>query len=289
MFVYFFYLERDRRPAENRSVFHAVFHHCASKLGLTTHILEALVWSRHKHKPGSFLALLAWVASILPEGIDWLLEASTDAARNMHLIHEASSNRTSVTKALLEPILSTLATHNVEPTPVIRGFFQAVLLSPLFRPVLPRELPGWAHRPRGCNRCNVCGELDEFIALETQIVWFTAPGQWNVDHLESQLSSQKLRVVVCPPPYRGSAYRITVMKLKRETDNDVLEFNEKVAVVRSDLSPLRGGYLQKLFSEDRYRELVLLDSEGDGTSQDEAKRPAYDRAAGEGESKRLKT
>ena len=59
--------------------------------------------------------------------------------------------------------------------------------------------------------------------------------------------------------------------------------------MRSCVSSFKGEYLQKLFGEDMYRELVLLDSEEGGTSRHGAKRTADDEVTEEGEAKRLKT
>ena len=237
-----------------------------------------------------FVTLLEWVASVQPESINWLLEASIDAVREVQSVHGISEldghRRTTLIVTLLKPTLSTLATHNVEPTPAIRKSFEFVLRSPLFEhPVRPKELPGWAHRPRGCGWRDVCPELDKFLASETETEWSISAGKKNTYYLYYQLNRIEYDVKISQHP----RFTILVRKLQRDIDNDLVEYNEKMAKMRSCVSSLKGEYLQKLFGEDMYRELVLLDNEEGGTSRDGAKRTADDEVTEEGEAKRLKT
>lgn len=128
--------------------------------------------------------------------------------------HSRRTCRISLITSLLQPILSTLATHHVEPTPAVRGFFEAAFPSPLFsRPVRPAELPGWAHQPRGCGMCAVCAELDEFLASETEIGRSIYPGHKKVYHLESLLDPLRFSVETSQP---WRTYMTTIRKLKRE-------------------------------------------------------------------------
>lgn len=296
-FLLYIHSTRDRwGDAETRSVFQHVLDLCATRLGLTTDQLDALGSPQYQYTPTSdlsisdFLALFRCVATFLPEGVDQLLGGSAGSVRDVRPIggaSEAQFRRTSLVRFLLQTVLSTLTAHSVEPTPAIRRFFESALRSPLLcRPVLPRELPGWAHRLRGCGMCAVCGELDEFLASETVTERFFYPGASNVHHLESRVDRKQFSVNTAQP-YRR--YMTTIKKLKREVDHDRLELGQKMTALRGDLAPLRGEYLQKLFGEEVYRDLVLLESQGDGTGRDGVKRGADDEGIVEAEAKRLRT
>lgn len=65
---------------------------------------------------------------------------------------------------------------------------------------------------------------------------------------------------------------------KEGIDHYLLELNQKMAALRSDLSPLRGEYLQKLLCKDMYQDLVLLEREQHGTRQEGIKRVANKKA-----------
>ncbi|KAI0182841.1 hypothetical protein EV127DRAFT_491236 [Xylaria flabelliformis] len=125
-------------------------------------------------------------------------------------------------------------------------------------PSYPKKLPGWTHKSRGCG-CKICLEVDKFLESEE-----SSKGEFiveDIEHLKSRLPRGVIKCVNRPNKrlnIPSLVYRLYKLKDK-EFEQDVESYNKQVSAFEKDFKMLRNEYMEGLFGEADYRELVMLE------------------------------
>ncbi|KAI1111453.1 hypothetical protein F5Y14DRAFT_308179 [Nemania sp. NC0429] len=168
-----------------------------------------------------------------------------------------------------------------------RDFFLAILRKFVLKdkPAPPRKLDGhgYAHKPRGCGgrKCKLCPELDRFLTSSTEEQrQFLMMDEYQSRHIETQLPSDLFgcmtvsMATIAPATTTGNTklFALTVVKLVREDEKEMREYEGRVEKLVAKVRPLRTEYVRTLLGDGPYGECVMLDGllHGDGIALREA-------------------
>jgi hypothetical protein len=164
---------------------------------------------------------------------------------------------------ILRPFTAQLSTNHVPPIPAVQGLFEKCLqiLPELVDKKELDGLTGWALRPRGCKKnkgekCKDCVIMDEFLASETRQVWeFISAEHKERAHIQLQLG-------VCAHVTLRTQTPHTLVVKKTMTEEDRVEKQHAATMktLNSALEPLRVEYVKELLGEEKYQELVMLET-----------------------------
>ncbi|KAI1332138.1 hypothetical protein F5Y16DRAFT_214404 [Xylariaceae sp. FL0255] len=167
------------------------------------------------------------------------------------------------TQTLAEQMLSTLSKdfekHKLSSEPA-RDFFLALFRKFILRdlPRYPKKLDGYAHRPRGCQKCKHCTELDQFLTSKTQDQYQAVKGPQISAHLKQLLPPSLFDcAVVDVTTGKAKQLRLTIKKLGVEHEKDLEKYKSLLRKVISRVEPFRTEYVKE-FLGDAYRENVML-------------------------------
>ncbi|KAI0478131.1 hypothetical protein F4859DRAFT_513714 [Xylaria cf. heliscus] len=124
-------------------------------------------------------------------------------------------------------------------------------------PSYPENPPGWTRKKRGCG-CKTCLELDEF--LQSEKLFKKEFMVENVSHLKSRLPPGVFRCVHRPTAQAEPFLVYSLYKIKgKEFEHELEVYNEKLLEFEKSFEPLRNDYMEGLFGEADYRELIMLE------------------------------
>ncbi|KAI1753999.1 hypothetical protein F4782DRAFT_545336 [Xylaria castorea] len=204
------------------------------------------------------------ISSCLGAGLETAVVMLFDASWTNIAPHHASLDALPLMECkanirkFLHDLGEVLQDHNFPYISSIKETFKLLIRRYIYAeaPSYPEKLPGWAHKLRGCG-CEICLELDEFLQSEGLI-----KGEFiveDVSHLKSRLPRGIFRFVHKPTEQRATLRVYWVYKIKgKEFEQDVDSYNEQVLEFEKYFEALRNDYIEGLFGEADYRELIML-------------------------------
>ncbi|KAL7625336.1 hypothetical protein AAE478_004552 [Parahypoxylon ruwenzoriense] len=164
-----------------------------------------------------------------------------------------------VVQGFLESLVSTLRRHRTE-APRSAGDMFSILIRKVLHgglPKYPKELQGWKFRPRGCEECcEDCQSLDSFLEDSEKSSCELHVTALQHGHLNQYLPETLFQ---CHVNKTGSKYKLVVIKLATQFQEDVKEYQAALSVVEQRVKNLRCEYVENLMEEPHYRELVMLE------------------------------
>jgi hypothetical protein len=124
----------------------------------------------------------------------------------------------------------------------------------------PTKLPGWRHKPRSCGQGDMCkdgAELNKFLLSQDDMVWRFSASLSRRQHLVHHLPGDLFKLNT---EKRGLPHTLVVIKLGKEFDQQLARYNEQLRSLQEDLQPLKGHFLLDLLGQEKYDELVCLNS-----------------------------
>ncbi|KAK7744787.1 hypothetical protein SLS62_010020 [Diatrype stigma] len=190
----------------------------------------------------------------------WSLGYGASLERNAKKIEDMPS---SFANKVLESLIDVAEKHEIPPLTSLKDLFEVIFRKYIIvgAPTYPPKPVGWAHKPRRCTPyrdCAHCTELNRFLCASDEAqVRFQKPANFRT-HVERQLPKEYFRCESGPSPNRG-CYTLVVTKLGTEYQDDVNQFQQKVARLYESVWIFARDYVQKLLGDELYRELVLLE------------------------------
>ncbi|KAK9777645.1 hypothetical protein SCAR479_05693 [Seiridium cardinale] len=153
---------------------------------------------------------------------------------------------------------------NQQPIPpLVRNLCEALLRTYVMQavPPYPKQLPGHAHRPRGCGNsymhCKDCEILDWFLRSETETTLSLPAGKRRRDHVQQLLPNDLFRVYTDIESRAPGALVVTKIP-GREFRESLDDYFRKIGELEHRVQPYRAKHVKELLGDHLYNELVML-------------------------------
>ncbi|KAI8630509.1 hypothetical protein F5Y19DRAFT_474292 [Xylariaceae sp. FL1651] len=205
----------------------------------------------------------------LTQPVNELLQLSCPSVKTARINGDSHAHNIH-TSTLADEILRTMCKdfekNKMPPSEPARDFVIAVLRKFVLRdlPKCPKRLEGHAHRPRGCNRCKHCEELNEFLTSSSEKEREFHKGPRISEHLQQQLPRDLFRCLkrdLPRPNIKNSKPEcfLKVTKLNQEYRKVMDEYKKDLRKVIQKVQSLRTEYMKQLLGDGPYSELVMLE------------------------------